>query len=102
MHQRHAPDITTLFAIPSFPLKFNIWIKCLIMAFHEYNNEAELRQSLKDHMSVVSNQQRIPEYVFNSLVDEAVQSIVFEIHYQVKTGSINVLEGVAEKNKRWV
>lgn len=75
------------------------FIKMTSAAFHEYSSEKELLEEFKEVIAA-DDDNHLPEYILNSLIDDNIKSIVFDVHYQLKTGSLNVLEGVTEENKR--
>lgn len=62
----------------------------------EYANEAELLADFKRCMCDPANVERSINYLYNSLVDEAIMGVVFELHYLHKTGLDVALEGEPE------
>lgn len=67
--------------------------------YREYRDEEELMQDFRQHWADPENQQKLPQYVFNSLLDDVIFSVAAEMHYQNKTGSLLALEGVKEENR---
>lgn len=62
----------------------------------EYSDEGELLSEFKQFMSDPVNVERATSYLYNSLVEEAVLGVAFELHYLHKTGLGVALEGEAE------
>lgn len=62
----------------------------------EYNNETELLAEFKRYMCNPDNLERATNYLYNSLVDETIMGVVFELHYLHKTGLDVALEGEPE------
>lgn len=62
----------------------------------EYSSEAELLADFKRYMCDPSNVERATNYLYNSLVEETIMGVVFELHYLHKTGLDVALEGEAE------
>lgn len=62
----------------------------------EYANEAELLTEFKKHMCDPANVERATNYLYNSIVDEAILGVSFELHYLHKTGLGIAIEGEPE------
>lgn len=62
----------------------------------EYPNEAALLDEFKQYMCDPLNIERATNYLYNSLVDESIMGVVFELHYLHKTGLDVALEGEPE------
>lgn len=62
----------------------------------EYANETELLTEFKRCMRDPINVERATNYLYNSLVDETIMGVVFELHYLHKTGLDVALEGEPE------
>lgn len=65
-------------------------------AFHEYKDEQDLIRDFRQHWSNPENQRTLPNYIFHSLLDDAILSVVSEEHYQQKSGSHFAVEGVKD------
>lgn len=75
---------TTTTAMNETPIKF------------EYTNEGELLAEFKECMSDAANVEEAADYLYNSLLDEAIIGSVYEVHYYNKTGLDAALEGEPE------
>lgn len=62
----------------------------------EYSSETELLAEFKRYMCDPANVERATNYLYNSLVDETIMGVVFELHYLHKTGLDVALEGEPE------
>lgn len=62
----------------------------------EYASEGELLAEFKKYMCDPLNVERATNYLYNSLVEETIMGVVFELHYLHKTGLDVALEGEAE------
>ncbi|XP_031616421.1 SAGA-associated factor 11 homolog [Contarinia nasturtii] len=62
----------------------------------EYASETELLADFKKHMCDPANLERATNYLYNSLVDETIMGVVFELHYLHKTGLDVAIEGEPE------
>lgn len=62
----------------------------------EYKSETELLAEFKRYMCDPTNVERATNYLYNSLVDETIMGVVFELHYLHKTGLDVALEGEPE------
>lgn len=62
----------------------------------EYGSEEELLADFKRYMCDPANVERAINYLYNSLVDETIMGVVFELHYLHKTGLDVALEGEPE------
>lgn len=62
----------------------------------EYSSEAELLAAFKQYMCDPLNIERATTYLYNSLVDECIMGVVFELHYLHKTGLDVAIEGEPE------
>lgn len=62
----------------------------------EYTSETELLAEFKRYMCDPTNLERATNYLYNSLVDETIMGVVFELHYLHKTGLDVALEGEPE------
>lgn len=62
----------------------------------EYANETELLTEFRRYMCDSTNLERAANYLYNSLVDETIMGVVFELHYLHKTGLDVALEGEPE------
>lgn len=62
----------------------------------EYSSEAELLAEFKQYMRDPVNVERATNYLYDSLVDESILGVVFELHYLHKTGLDVAIEGEPE------
>lgn len=62
----------------------------------EYTSETELLAEFKRYVCDPTNVERATNYLYNSLVDETIMGVVFELHYLNKTGLDVALEGEPE------
>lgn len=62
----------------------------------EFTSETELLAEFKRYMCDPTNVERATNYLYNSLVDETIMGVVFELHYLHKTGLDVALEGEPE------
>lgn len=62
----------------------------------EYASETDLLAEFKRYMCDSTNLERATNYLYNSLVDETIMGVVFELHYLHKTGLDVALEGEPE------
>lgn len=62
----------------------------------EYSSESELLAEFKRYMCDPNNLERATNYLYNSLVEETIMGVVFELHYLHKTGLDVALEGEPE------
>lgn len=62
----------------------------------EYSSETELLAEFKRYMCDPANLERATNYLYNSLVDETIMGVVFELHYLHKTGLDVAIEGEPE------
>lgn len=62
----------------------------------EYASEAELLAEFKNYMINPDNVEKATNYLYNTLLDEAIVGCVFEFHYLAKTGAGEALEGIPE------
>lgn len=67
--------------------------------YREYRDENDLLQDFRQHWANPENKRKLPPYIFNSLLDDVIMSIVADVHYQHKSGSLFALEGVKEEHK---
>lgn len=65
----------------------------------EYASEAELLAEFKKYMSSSDNVEKATNYLYNTLLDEAIIGCVFEFHYLAKTGVGEALEGIPEDSE---
>lgn len=65
----------------------------------EYSSEAELMSEFYNYMSDPTNVETATNYLFHSLLDEAILGVVFEVHYELKTGTSDAVEGQPEDSK---
>lgn len=56
----------------------------------EYASEDQLMTEFQGYMKDSKNLQIATEYLYNSLIDEQVLGIAFEIHHNLKTGEFRV------------
>lgn len=68
----------------------------------EYTSEAELLAEFKRYMCDPLNVERATQYLYNSLVEETIMGVVFELHYLHKTGLDVALKGEAEDSTVYV
>lgn len=68
----------------------------------EYGSETELLADFKRYMNEPSNLERATNYLYNSLVDETIMGVIFELHYLHKTGLDVALEGEPEDTSVYV
>ena len=64
----------------------------------DYLNEQELLTEFKSFMSIPDNVELAAEYLIESLIDEAILGVVFEIHYTKKMGGTTAMEGEPENS----
>lgn len=62
----------------------------------EYGSETELLADFKRYMCDPTNVERATNYLYNSLVEETIMGVVFELHYLHKTGLDVAMEGEPE------
>lgn len=67
----------------------------------EYDNEEELLTEFREYMKDPNNVEDAAQYLFDSLVDETILGIVFEVHHAFKTGTSDALDGEAEDMKQF-
>ncbi|GAB0092801.1 SAGA-associated factor 11 homolog [Sergentomyia squamirostris] len=67
--------------------------------FHEYANENELLSEFRKCMVDAENVEKVTNYLYNSLVDDAILGTVLEVHYDIKSGITTALEGQPEDTK---
>lgn len=65
----------------------------------EYSSETELLNEFKKCMRDPQNLETATNYLYNSLLDEAIAGVVFEVHYATKTGLSRAMEGKPEDNE---
>lgn len=68
-------------------------------AYREYRDEEELMEDFREHWANPETKRKLPQYIFSSLVDQVIFSVVAEVHYQHKTGTTYAMEGVKEENR---
>ncbi|XP_055716314.1 SAGA-associated factor 11 homolog [Phlebotomus papatasi] len=69
--------------------------------FHEYPNESELISEFRKYMLAADNVEKetICNYLFNSLVEDAILGVVLEVHCDARTGISAAIEGQPEDTK---
>lgn len=65
----------------------------------EYATEDELLTEFRNYMKDPANVEAGALYLLNSLIDETVLGIVFEVHHAYKTGTTAALDGSPEDIK---
>lgn len=65
----------------------------------EYATEIELLTQYKNYMKDPANIESGANYLLNSLIDETVLGLVFEVHHARKTGTTEALDGNPEDTK---
>lgn len=68
----------------------------------EYADETELLTEFRNYMSDPDTREKAANYLLNSLIDESILGIVFEVHHANKNGSVaawKALEGQPEDPK---
>lgn len=65
----------------------------------EYSSEAELLTEFRKFMRDPSNLEIATNYLYNSLLDETILGVAYEMHYTLKTGLYEALEGIPEDSK---
>lgn len=54
---------------------------------YEYASETELINEFKSYMRDPKNVESGSDYLYNSLIDEMILGVAFEIHHETKTGN---------------
>uniref|UniRef100_A0A2M4AZU5 SAGA-associated factor 11 homolog n=2 Tax=Anopheles triannulatus TaxID=58253 RepID=A0A2M4AZU5_9DIPT len=65
----------------------------------EYADEHELIREFRRFMSDPETREKAANYLYESLVDETVLGVVYEVHHAYKTGSGAAVDGVPEDSK---
>uniref|UniRef100_A0A182YGF4 SAGA-associated factor 11 homolog n=1 Tax=Anopheles stephensi TaxID=30069 RepID=A0A182YGF4_ANOST len=65
----------------------------------EYADEQELIREFRRFMSDPETREKAANYLYESLVDETILGIVYEVHHAFKTGSGAAVEGEPEDSK---
>lgn len=65
----------------------------------EYSSEAELLTEFRKFMRDPSNLEIATNHLYNSLLDETILGVAYEMHFTLKTGLFEALEGIPEDNK---
>ena len=67
----------------------------------EYNSETELLNEFYKCMRDPSNLETATNYLYNSLLDETILGIAFELHHSMKTGLLDEIEGEPQDTKTY-
>lgn len=67
----------------------------------EYTSEQELLSEFCKHMSDPKNVDIAANYLYQSLLDESILGVVFEVHHLIKSGMLDALEGEPEDSKEF-
>lgn len=62
----------------------------------------DLLKEFKNLMSDEKNVEKATDYLFNSLLDESILGVVFEVHHAEKTGLYEAIKGVPEDDKDFI
>lgn len=65
----------------------------------EYVDEQELKREFRRFMSDPETREKAANYLYESLVDETILGIAYEVHHANKTGSGAAVEGEPEDSK---
>lgn len=65
----------------------------------EYNSEEELIAEFQKCMRDPKQKEAAIEYLYESILDETILGVVFEVHFALKTGILAALEGEPEDPK---
>ncbi|XP_055543170.1 SAGA-associated factor 11 homolog [Wyeomyia smithii] len=65
----------------------------------EYADETELVSEFRSYMSDPDLREKAAIYLLESLIDESIVGVVFEVHHAFKTGSCEAIEGQPEDCK---
>ncbi|CAD7077291.1 unnamed protein product [Hermetia illucens] len=65
----------------------------------EYASESELLAEYNKYMRDPNNVEVAANYLFQSLLDETILGVVFEVHQTIKTGMSEAVEGQPEDSK---
>lgn len=65
----------------------------------EYSNENELLTEFKNLMQDPANLETATNYLYQSLLDEAILGVAFEVHYAHKTKISEAIEGLPEDTR---
>lgn len=65
----------------------------------EYTSETELLTEFNEYMRDTSNIEIAANYLFDSLLDDIILGIVFEVHHAIKTGTSEAIDGKPEDTK---
>lgn len=65
----------------------------------EYADETELLNEFRNYMSDSDTRDKAANYLLESLIDETILGVVFEVHHAYKTGSGVAIEGQPEDCK---
>uniref|UniRef100_U5EXZ8 SAGA-associated factor 11 homolog n=1 Tax=Corethrella appendiculata TaxID=1370023 RepID=U5EXZ8_9DIPT len=68
----------------------------------EYESVEQLKDEFNKYMSNTETVEKAANYLFESLVDETILGLVFEIHHAFKTGSNVAVEGEPEDCKKFI
>uniref|UniRef100_A0A1L8DC36 SAGA-associated factor 11 homolog n=1 Tax=Nyssomyia neivai TaxID=330878 RepID=A0A1L8DC36_9DIPT len=67
--------------------------------FHEYATSEELIGEFRKYMNDADNVEKVTNYLFNSLVEDAILGVVLEVHCDNRTGITEAIEGEPEDSK---
>lgn len=65
----------------------------------EYNSEEELIAEFRKCMRDPEQKEAAIQYLYESVLDETILGVVFEVHFALKTGLLAALEGEPEDSK---